>query len=40
MLGWLRGLRDTIPQEDECLRECFGNSTLRPAAAPKYLHLR
>lgn len=38
MLGWLRGPRDKILQEDECLRGCFGNSTLRPAAAPKSPH--
>lgn len=38
MLGWLKGPRDKILQEDECLRGCFGNSTLRPAVAPKSLH--
>lgn len=38
MLGWLRGPRDKIPQEDECLRGCFDNSTLRPTAALKSPH--
>lgn len=40
MLGWSKGPRDKILQEDECLQGYFGNSTLKPAAAPKSPHLR
>lgn len=38
MLGLLKGPRDKILREDEYLRECSGNSTLRPTAALKSPH--